>query len=117
MNSIGWLMSETKIVLVCVPAIAIVYAVMVVCKRRAFDLNELTLVVVDVVGVIGGVAMLVRAFKMPDTLSEQAKWTGIAGTCTALLFFFQAVSVFKKVLVSQDAPSPAEKKAPESADS
>ncbi len=91
-------MTETKILLVCVLLIAIGYAIVLVRKRRQFDLNELTLVIVNVVPAIAGVSMFVHAFKMPDTLSEQAKWTGIAGVCMAMLFFFQSVSVFRKVL-------------------
>jgi drug/metabolite transporter (DMT)-like permease len=101
MNAIVWLTSqitETKIALICVLLIAIAYAIVLVRRRRQFDLNELALVIVNVVGVVVGVSMFVYAFKMPDTLSEQAKWTGIAGVCMAMLFFFQSVSVFRKVL-------------------
>jgi uncharacterized membrane protein len=104
MSGIVWLasqMTETKIVLICVPLIAIAYAIVLVRRRRQFDLNELTLVIVDAVAVIAGVSMFVHAFKMPDTLSEQAKWSGIAGVCMAMLFFFQSVSVFRKVLATQ----------------
>jgi hypothetical protein len=105
-SGIVWLasqMTETKIVLMCVLLIAIAYAFVLVRKRRQFDLNELTLVIVDVVAVIAGVSMFVYAFNMPDTLFEQAKWTGIAGLCMAMLFFFQSVSVVRKVLASQGA--------------
>jgi hypothetical protein len=96
-------MTETRMVLFCVPTVAIVYAIILVRRRMQFNLNELTLVIVDVVGAIGGISMFLHAFNMPDTLSEQAKWTGIAGVCVAMLFFFQAVSVFRKIL------APAEK--------
>ncbi len=116
MNGIVWLasqMTETKIVLLCVPAVAIAYAIILVYKHRQFDLNELTLVIVDVVGVIGGGSMFVHAFKMPDAFSEQAKWTGIAGVCMAMLFFFQAVSVFRKVLASQGQAAAEKKDSPE----
>ncbi len=116
MNGVIWLasqMTETRIVLICVPLVAIAYGIMLAYKQRQFDLNELTLVIVDVVGVIGGVSMLVHAFKMPDTLSEQAKWTGIAGTCTAMLFFFQSVTVFRKILASQTESATEKKESPE----
>jgi len=106
-------MTETRIILICVLLIAIGYAIVLVRRRRQFDLNELTLVIVDVVAVIAGVSMYVHAWMMPDTLSEQAKWTGIAGVCMAMLFFFQSVSVFKKVLATQGESAAGKKDSPE----
>ena len=113
MKVIVWLasqMTETRIVLVCILLIAIAYAIALVHRRRQFDLNELILVTVEVVPAIAGVSMFVYAFKMPDSLSEQAKWTGIAGVCMAMLFSLRSVSVLRKVLATQGESDTEEKK-------
>ena len=110
------LTSETKIILTCVPAVAVSHWILRVCKRRPFNLQELILVSFDVVAVITGVSIFIQAFKVSETSPEHAVWSGIAGVCIAMLFLDQAIQMFKKVLSAQ-MEAPTEKKVPESADS
>ncbi len=80
------LTSETKIILTCVPAVAVSHWILRVCKRRPFNLQELILVSFDVVAVITGVSIFIQAFKVSETSPEHAVWSGIAGVCIAMLF-------------------------------
>jgi hypothetical protein len=106
MNSILWLasqMTETKVVLVSVPAVTITHWILRVCRRRPFDIQELILVSFDVVAVITGVSIFVQAFKMSESSPEHAVWSGIAGVCIAMLFLDQAIQLFRKLLFSPES--------------
>jgi multidrug transporter EmrE-like cation transporter len=103
-TSLAPLMTETKIILMLLPVVAFCYWVCIVRKKRSFNLQELIVLVFNVVGGITGVSIFVGAFKMADSSSEHAIWSGIGGFCIALFFFDQGRVFFRSLLVCEVEP-------------
>jgi hypothetical protein len=101
-------MTETKIILVAVPLVALSYWLCILRKKRPFNLQELIVLVFDAVAVITGISMFVSAFKMADSSAEHAVWLGIGGVCLALLFVEQVRIVFKGLLRCEYDPTQQE---------
>jgi Na+(H+)/acetate symporter ActP len=98
--------TETKIILLAVPLVAIAYWVCTLRGKKPFNLQDLIVLVFDVVAGITGIVIFVGAW-MDDTSSEHAVWSGIGGVCIALFFLEQVRVVFKGLLFCE--PEPTEK--------
>jgi len=103
-TSLAPLMTEPKIILMLLPIVAFCYWACVVRKKRPFNLQELIVLVFNVVGGVTGVSIFVGAFKMADSSSEHAIWSGIGGFCIALFFFDQGRVFFRSLLVCEVEP-------------
>ncbi|MGH9734025.1 MAG: hypothetical protein ACRD8A_05505 [Candidatus Acidiferrales bacterium] len=97
-------MTETKVILGLLAAIAITYWICIILKSRPFNLQELVALVFNTVGGITGVYIFIGATKIPDSSSEHAIWLGIGGVCLSL-FFFEQVRLFFKVLLVRTSDS------------
>jgi hypothetical protein len=76
-------MTETKIILLAVPLVALAYWICILRRKRSFNLQELIVLVFDVVAGITGCSIFVGAYKMADSSAEHAVWLGIGGVCLA----------------------------------
>jgi hypothetical protein len=91
-------MTETKIILLAVPLVALAYWMCILRAKREFNLQELVVLVFDVVATITGSAIFVGAYRMADSSAEHAIWLAIGGVSIAFFFLEQVRVIFKRLL-------------------